>query len=694
MKKMFFQAVLFGLIAFTSISQAQYNYNVNQTLPRYPLNQVGPGNQAFPQNNQNFATRDRNAIQQPQLYRVGQTQPVQQQSILNPNQPVQRVFTPGVNTQARPPYVANNYPYNLQDAPKNDQPVSPSNLPIPGHNPTPETIQPVTQGAPHIQPGHIQQGHPQLQHGQVQGHPTQIEPVPAHPHQHAPSMDYAPGAIHGNSAVGGNGCQPVYQDQFQSGYDQDGYNAGGNCGYGAGNNFAAPAMGGSFNAGFGYGYGGGCGIVPPSRWMPNNWFGSIGGLVFNRDFEDDHLLAYPVGLPLTKSLVSTDADPGAMGGLEAVFGRRFCNGTGFQVVYWGLFSEEGVATAIGGNPQTEWATANLLNYNASTVDAYLNAAAAFRIRRTNEFHNVELNFFRQTFAASNYNCNTCGGGAGYGGAGFGGAGFGGAGYGGAGFGGGRGFGANCGNGCGGGNCGVGNYAGGDCGGMGCGNAGCNSCGSTCGTGCGNGYANGCGPAMACGRGMGCGRPMRYHRPFRFDVLAGVRFFKFDENFLFRSSTVGDYSANVNDVFYDVDVDNNLVGFQVGGLIEYCLFPRWTIEGGSKFGIYGNSISQRQQIYGLAGYASANTGPYNAQDYNIRSTKTDVAFLGQFDLGVRYCINCNWNLGVGYRVVAVTGVALAPEQIPYDFTDYQDATYINSNSGLILHGTYLRMQYNY
>ena len=75
------------------------------------------------------------------------------------------------------------------------------------------------------------------------------------------------------------------------------------------------------------------------------WFGSIGGLVFHRDLEDDKLLAYPLGMPRTKSLISTDADPGTMSGVEVGFGRRFCNGYGIQINYWGLFSETGISEA-------------------------------------------------------------------------------------------------------------------------------------------------------------------------------------------------------------------------------------------------------------------------------------------------------------------------------------------------------------
>ncbi len=629
MKIAFCRALLFSLAIFISNGFGQGNYGQpNGYIPRYPLGQTGNS----PANPQAY---NRNAIQQPQLYRA----PIQTQRVAPvPSIPVQRVFTPGA-AQPRP-YVASNYPYGYQDKAPMNNPVSPSELPIPGNNRQLEQMPPIgVQQAPGVvqQPMHAQQNQVQpYQPGLQQNYQV----APGYPmgqqqgqvYQHAPSQYEMQNQIH---------AQPVHADQLP-------YNAGCND---PGNGYANNYGGQLYNAPNGYGpdiYGGyqPCAVAPlaPAR---NMWFGSIGGLVFHRDFEDDKLLAYPLGMPRTKSLLSTDADPGAMGGVEAIFGRRFCNGYGIQVNYWGLFSEVGVAEASGGNPQTTWHTSSYLSYNpgggANMMDTYLNAATSFRARRTNEFHNIELNFLKYTTATRNYNCNPCGNGCGGGG-----------------------FGRACG-------------------------LGCNPCGQACGQSCGQACGQACG---SCGIRGGCGCFGANPRPFSFDLLAGVRFFKFDENFFFRTSTAGDYVSNVNDMYYDTDVENNLVGLQLGGNINYCICPRWKLVGGTRFGVYGNSINQRQQIYGLAGYAYANTGAYVNQDYNIQTTKTDVAFLGQLDLGLEYCITQCWSVGFGYRVISVTGVALAPNQIPYDYSDYAEAGYIDSNSSLILHGGYARLQYNF
>lgn len=687
MKKVLFQAALLGLFVCSSPAVAQYNYN--QPVQRYPLNQTGSAvsrSNPYPGYN---APQDRNAIQQPQLY-SGQA---------NQNYSTQRIFTPGQTT----PLIANNYPFGFQDANKQGQgqTVSPSELPIPKTNGSQEQIAPRV-NSPMGQSQQNIQSHQQFHNGQIHG--GQAPTYQPHPQQYHPqTQQYHPQTQHGHQQVyphpnqnqihGHQGqVHPVPdQGQFINQNCQPGTGAvgyGGNNYYQSGN--VSGAVMGQPNYTFGQGFLGanslaapGCGPVVRRQGY---WFGGLGGLIFNRDYEDDKFFAYPLGMPLTKSLSSTDADVGSMGGIEATFGKRFCNGTGFQVTYWGIFSETGTGTASGGDPQTTWPSASYMNYNVGSMDGYLNPAVAFRVRRTNEFHNVELNFLRYTLASNTVTCATGCGGVGRG---FGAPVYGGGQYGGIGFRGAGAYNANYGAGCNG-NGGYSFGSGAGCNGAAYGNAGCGQ--GACGVGGQCGPACGTGP-VACGRpGLGLGRLAAARtRPFQFDLLAGIRFFKFDENFLFRSSTPGDYSNHINDIYYDIDVDNRLIGVQVGGLVEYCLFPSWTLTGGTKLGIYGNSISHRQQLYGLAGYAQANTGGYVGQDYNIMSTKTDVAFLGQFDLGMRYNINCHWSAGFGYRVVAVTGVALAPEQIPSDFSDYADATYINSNGGLILHGTYFRLQ---
>ena len=96
----------------------------------------------------------------------------------------------------------------------------------------------------------------------------------------------------------------------------------------------------------------------------------------------------------------------------------------------------------------------------------------------------------------------------------------------------------------------------------------------------------------------------------------------------------------------------------------------------------------QAVYGSPGDAWVTAGPYAGQSYRVRSTHTGMAFLGQVDLGARYQVSKCWSLNGGYRVVGVSGLANAVDQIPSSFGNLQGASYLNNNGSQILHGAYV------
>jgi len=62
--------------------------------------------------------------------------------------------------------------------------------------------------------------------------------------------------------------------------------------------------------------------------------------------------------------------------------------------------------------------------------------------------------------------------------------------------------------------------------------------------------------------------------YRFKWLAGARFFRFHENLIFgadASDTTITYEDD--EIFYNIDIDNDLVGLQIGNELEYCLNPK-------------------------------------------------------------------------------------------------------------------------
>jgi hypothetical protein len=174
---------------------------------------------------------------------------------------------------------------------------------------------------------------------------------------------------------------------------------------------------------------------------------------------------------------------------------------------------------------------------------------------------------------------------------------------------------------------------------------------------------------------------------RMTGLAGVRFFRFDEGLLFGAASQG-FLFNMDptqEAFYDVDVENNLVGVQVGGSAEYFFTPCVSVYAAPKVGVYNNHIRHHAQIY-------RGDNAFSAID--IRSSRNDVAILAQLDLGLNYQINNCWSVYGGYRVVAASGMALSDDQIPQFLEDVNSARTIDAAGSLILHGGFAGAEYRF
>jgi hypothetical protein len=175
--------------------------------------------------------------------------------------------------------------------------------------------------------------------------------------------------------------------------------------------------------------------------------------------------------------------------------------------------------------------------------------------------------------------------------------------------------------------------------------------------------------------------------FRLSCLAGVRYLKFDENLLFGTVSGGNEfgsAGGINEAYLNVDVENNLVGFQIGGQGEYFLGPRFGLFGGTKLGVYGNHVDHRSQLYRGDGLSS----------FDIVSDKNDVALLGELSFGGRYYLSQRWSIFGGYRAIGVSGVALADTQVPFFLIDRAEFEDVDTNGSLILHGAFAGVACNY
>jgi hypothetical protein len=229
------------------------------------------------------------------------------------------------------------------------------------------------------------------------------------------------------------------------------------------------------------------------------------------------------------------------------------------------------------------------------------------------------------------------------------------------------------------------------------NIGCNtsSCGysnggyDACGTG---GY--GCAPAACAPAGPS----------FTMAGLCGIRYFRMDDAMEIATewaqysggslnNAYDGFENGANELFHDVNVDNDLIGFQLGANMNYCVACKWNFFLDSNFGLYNNHVSQYQRVYnpatGMPAYFTQ-TG----DEATVRSSKDDLAFLGEMRLGGAYDISCNWRAVLAYRAVAISGVALSNEQIKPEMSNYADVARIDSNSSIIIHGVQAGVECRY
>lgn len=224
-----------------------------------------------------------------------------------------------------------------------------------------------------------------------------------------------------------------------------------------------------------------------------------------------------------------------------------------------------------------------------------------------------------------------------------------------------------------------------------------TCGSSCG--CGS-DACGCGTNYT-----GCGCQQSCCSSFSSYGSCGVRYFRIDDDFSydteFNEFVGGAYDHpnydgftydNSNELFYDVSVDNSLIGPQVGWTSNYCCNCRWNIFFNSTFGIFDNHMSQYQRMFSGGGGVVRFAG--SGDTFSVRTNKDAVAFLGELRSGVSYDFTCHCRGVLAYRAVALSGVATSVGQIPGNFANIDDVRDINSDNSLIVHGLQTGCEFRY
>ena len=177
-----------------------------------------------------------------------------------------------------------------------------------------------------------------------------------------------------------------------------------------------------------------------------------------------------------------------------------------------------------------------------------------------------------------------------------------------------------------------------------------------------------------------GEPWRRSRCYEggsFDWLCGFRWAGLDETALLAFTPPGNSGAGL----YGVSSTSNIFAAQVGARGRMA-WERWAFESWGKVGFGGTAMSQAQQPI-VNSVISSGGVPF--VERSARSaTEGGTGLIGDLNFTLIYRIDETWGLRVGYNLIWLSGVALAPNQ--FDFSAPPGGgTGLNGGSGVYLYG---------
>jgi hypothetical protein len=175
------------------------------------------------------------------------------------------------------------------------------------------------------------------------------------------------------------------------------------------------------------------------------------------------------------------------------------------------------------------------------------------------------------------------------------------------------------------------------------------------------------------------------------TFIGSRFMRIDDDFWFRSDFEIDPggAGTLGSLTYDSETDNTLYGVQIGGNSSYRCGSsgRFSLICNTVVGLYGNHMEVTHRLSG----ATFITGGGPAV---VQTEEDDISVVGEMRLGAAYQPHDNWRVYAGWRVVGMTGIARAVDQIPSQFLTPGQVGVINSDGSMLVHGLQTGMEFSY
>ena len=176
----------------------------------------------------------------------------------------------------------------------------------------------------------------------------------------------------------------------------------------------------------------------------------------------------------------------------------------------------------------------------------------------------------------------------------------------------------------------------------------------------------------------------------FETLVGFRYVDFDESLQFASGS--DVGTGPRSLAFNSSVENSLIGGQVGGRSEFNVFNKLGASIGGKFGLFYTSARANRSISGSFADGSSFDpnivdGTTTIQGFDFGSSESDASFLAEIDLGLIYQFSRSSRVRLGYRLIGISGVAHASDNIPDDVSNVSQLQATNDSGNLRLRGIY-------
>jgi Putative beta barrel porin-7 (BBP7) len=184
----------------------------------------------------------------------------------------------------------------------------------------------------------------------------------------------------------------------------------------------------------------------------------------------------------------------------------------------------------------------------------------------------------------------------------------------------------------------------------------------------------------CGSGTvrdNCGRgTVRCHS---FEWFGGFRYLNIGEELNISAQRI--VAGEVEEGAYNIRTANHLYGGQLGARLRRW-GDRFGWEATGKAGIFGNDAQQTQSVTDFPNFPLRPT---------VSSSSGEVAFVGEINLSALYRLTNVWNLRAGYNVLWIEGLALAPDQLDFNFASSPSGNQLHDGGGMFLHGVNLGLE---